>query len=688
MDVLDYLNSKPGFSYKQAGANNIHTACFYCDEDPSKRGRLYINVDPNMSPPGLFHCHLCGEQGAINKLRKHYGDPPLDDAGNEFSKGGRAISASNLAILKAATAYYQDKVVDNEKAFDWLITERGLTAQTIADHRLGWADGGLGKHLLASGFTKQDLDACNLIKPDGSDFFVNRITIPYMVNGNVLQIRGKDMNGKYFTPPGDQVRPYNIDAANGASIVVITEGEFDALVVEQMGYSVIGVPGAVSWQESWNVYLDDAKKIYAVFDRDDSGARGFERVSKMLGGRVRQVLMPEHKDLEKKNDPSEWMVKKGHTPAEFAALIAAASGSLLVSVFDALSEWEKMEGNPVKNRMTTGFSRLDMIIDGGIQNGQVVVLMAKTGVGKTAALVNMFHRIIADDSSKKILFFSLEQTRNEWFDRALKVFSFFNKPEPRNLAQLAQWRKIMSEKDKRGMYRESLSRTQVENMINFYRDNLMIVDKNRVTEDDIRACVEEFIDVQGRKPDLIAIDYLGYWARAFKGEAYQRTTDAVMKLKELAKDINVPIIAPHQVNRSANDQRLDLASSRDSGAVEETADFLLALQRMAISKADERNGGMHAVNSSELILDVIKSRHGGAGQNISLVDAPLSLALIQRADNEQQTALYQHQLHERSERLNDFYLRQASGVKDTSPDWRDLAFRRLEDAINARPGRS
>jgi replicative DNA helicase len=331
--------------------------------------------------------------------------------------------------------------------------------------------------------------------------------------------------------------------------------------------------------------------------------------------------------------------------------------------------------------MTTGFPQLDVRIDGGIQNGQVVVILARTGVGKTLTLVNMFHRIIEDNPKKKVLFFSLEQTRNEWFDRALKVYSFFNPPSPKTLQELDRWKQIMSDIDMKGGYRYSLSRVCIPAMVDFYQDNFMVVDKNRVTEEDVRTCVDDFVEQMGSKPDLIAVDYLGYWARAFKGEAYERTTAAIMKLKEIGKDIQVPVIAPHQVNRSANDQRLDLTSSRDSGAVEETADFLFGLQRMAISKPDERGGGMHGVNSSELVIDILKSRHGGAGQSVTLFDAPLSLTMVERSHPRQPTALYQHQLHERNERLNDFYLRMASGIKDTRSDWKDIAFRKLEDEL-------
>lgn len=675
--VLDYLNSK-GVIYKQAGSNNVHTACWYCNEDPSKRGRLYINVDDNMSPPGLFHCHLCGEQGAFNKIRKNFGDPPLDDSNNVLS----GKFTNNLELLRVAAEYYVDRLCDNLEAFEWLKIERGLTAETIAKHKLGWADGKLHAHLKARGFANEAIRGCNLINADGSDFFVNRITIPYMVNGQVLQIRGKDPKGKYFTPPGDKVRPYNIDAARDATTLVVTEGEFDALVVEQLGYSTIGIPGANSWQESWNGYLETTRKVLAVFDRDEAGAKGFQKLSKSLGAKVRQVLMPEHQEGETKNDPSEWIVKKGHTAQEFAALVAQSNHSLLVSVNEAYNEWLSMEGNAIKQRKSLGFSLLDYLIDGGMQDGQVAIMLARTGVGKTISLVNMFHRIISDDPNRKILFFSLEQTRNEWFDRALKIYSFYNPPKPMDLNDLDKWRTAIFDRDERGRLTQSLSSWNVPNVIDFYRNSLMIVDKNKVTEEDVRMCVEEFVEIQGEKPYLVAIDYLGYWARAFKGEAYERTTAAVMKLKELGKDLQIPIISPHQVNRMANDQRLDITSSRDSGAVEETADFLFGLQRLTTQTNNDRGTGMKDIDTHELALDILKSRHGGKGSTVKLFDAPLSLALLEASDSKYKAiAELQQNNRRKGETLNDFYLRLAANYFDNNSDWRNIALEKLEDEL-------
>lgn len=641
MDVLEYLRSK-SLNLKQAGPNNVHTACWYCGEDPAKRGRLYINVDPSSSPPGLFQCKICGEEGAFNKIRKHFGDAALDDDGNLFTKdGSKPASGVVLAVLKDAAEFYHQNLATAPQVMKWLEVERGIAIETISKHRLGWATGGLKQYLMTRGFSLEDIHATGLIYKDGqqNDFFVNRVTIPYIANGQVVQIRGKDMNGKYFTPTSQGVRLYNVDAVWNAHEVIICEGEFDALVLEQFGYATVGLPGSTSWQASWNTYIEKSAKIYTCFDRDEAGAKGYEKVLKEVGPRIRQILMPEHDEAagEKKNDPSEWIAKKGHTKEDFAALVKAANTTVLVDADDAYSEWLQIENNDLI-RTPLGFSNFDKAIGGGLMPGQVMVILAKTGVGKTLALTNIFYHMLATDPKAKVLFFSLEQTRNEWFERAQRIFRF---------------------------YRETLGepKTPMSDIVDFYRGRFALIDKNRVDEVLFRQAIEEYQETYGQ-PTVLGVDYLGYWARAFKGEAYERTTEAIMKLKEIAKDVKIPTISPSQVNRASNGQRLDLASARDAGAVEETADLAIAMNEEMINLSKDESQPNWRM-TGDVTWDIKKSRLGGVGHETRFKKTPLSLGLVQLGDTVLDRLVNTEvRWHGQGMHFEEFMLRRRTGVWD------------------------
>lgn len=216
--------------------------------------------------------------------------------------------------------------------------------------------------------------------------------------------------------------------------------------------------------------------------------------------------------------------------------------------------------------------------------------------GKTIAMLNIMDRMrrVPGQENLKILFISLEQTRGEWWDRARRIYRFndFNSTD--------------------------------EDAQRWWENNIFLVDRNRLSEMELRLAVEDFAYQTGSLPDLIVLDYLGYWAQSFKGERYERVSNAVMELKGILKDIKCPLITPHQVSRTGKDgEEFGSDAARDSGVIEETADFLLNLWSPdnALGRPEEEKNG--ALN-----LRIGKSRHGGRGALIELQFAPLSLAMV------------------------------------------------------------
>lgn len=590
-DVRSYLESK-GVHVKGAG-NQLHMACFYCGETQDKRGRLYVAA--NSDPPGLFHCKLCDETGALNKIRKHFGDKPL---GMDDSTPYDTVTPR---ILRAAQDYYYMALADHEESYNYLRQDRGLDFQTIESHELGWADGQLNKHLDRMGFKLADMVKTGLVKASGQDFLSNCITIPYFVAGNVVQIRGKFIGGKYLTPSalvGNKTFLYNSDVTwEAEDHLLICEGELDALTAEQLGYAAVGVPGASTWQENWNGYLEKIQRIYIVFDADATGVKCAEKLVDKLDGRPKIVNLT-FKD-DKNNDLNDWVVKEGHTTEDFAELIRQSRGGLLVSVREAHEKWLEIEGNPDLQGLKFGITAIDQAIQPGLLPGQVMVTIAKTGAGKTISLLNFFHRMKREQPERNFLFFSLEQTRNEWFERARRIHRFY---EPST-----------SEMD----------------TVDFWEHNFMLVDKNQITHDDVEACYEQYKYEQGVYPDMCAIDYLGYFATGYRGkDTYERTSNAIKGIKGLAKDLECPFYIPHQVSRmNEPGEEPELSSARDSGVTEETADFLFALWA-----ADQKKGLELNDRSGEVSMKILKSRHGGVNTKIDMLFTPKTLAMIPTND--------------------------------------------------------
>jgi hypothetical protein len=555
-----------------------------------------------MDPPGLFHCKLCDERGAWNKLRKHFGDPIITD------KEEYAYDTVKPRVLKQAAMFCLENMFAHEEVYDYLRSTRGLTLETIEAHQIGYADGALREFLLDDGFSVADLAKAGLVKGNGSDALYNHITIPYFVSGNVVSIRGRLYSGdgpKYLTLQGHKAFLYNSDTVwEHPPELVVCEGEFDALMVEQMGYAAVGVPGVSTWQENWNNYVDAemVHRLYICFDNDDKGIEGADKLAGKLDGRAKIITLPEMRDDDDgtpNNDVSAWVTKFGGTQEEFAQMMRHSSGGMLISVREAYEEWLQIEGNPNLVGLKFGITKLDEAIKPGLLPGQVVMTLAKTGAGKTISMLNFFHRMKRENKDASFLFFSLEQTRNEWFERARRIHKFYE-PSARN-----------------------------EDTIAFWEQNFMMVDKNRVTEEELMACVEQYKYEMGKLPDLISIDYLGYFAGGFKGkDKYEKTSAAIMAVKSIAKEIRRPIYTPHQVSRlNKAGEEPDINSARDSGVTEETADFVFALWA-----PDQRPGTEQSERTGDVSMKILKSRHGGVGTKIDMLFTPKTLTMIPEND--------------------------------------------------------
>lgn len=563
-DVLGYLQNK-GLTLKQADARNVHLACFFCSEDPSTRGRLYVNVDPDAEVPGLYMCHLCGAKGNLASIKRHFGDQVGEVEADPYVRA---------EIMALAAAHYSSRLSDYPEVVAYLTgPERGLRPETIEAAQLGYApmafeqdvvgDGDISVGdssrlygvLRDAGFKHADIigtGLCQERRDSVFDALQGMVTIPYLIAGNVVTLRGRTWpytdddferfggphyarpRNKYKTLAGSKARLFNVDVLWNADNVLLTEGEFDSLVMNQYGYPAVGVPGATAWQDHWDEYFDKVQRVWIVFDRDTAGERAANRLLDRLGPKARALHLSEEGI---KCDPTEWFAN--HGVDEFDALMAnARRGGVLVSVDEARAEFESIQGQP---GLRFAWELLDVLIAPGLQASQLMVVLAKTNTGKTVFLLNLMHRVrmVPGQENLKILFVSLEQTRGEWWDRARRIHTFHR-----------------------------LQCTE-EDAAAFWRDNLLVIDRNRLSETQLRAAIDDYVYDMGALPDLVCLDYLGYFARGFKGESYQRTSDAAMAIKAIAKDYRIPFIVPQQVSRTGIDgQEFAPDSARDSVAGE------------------------------------------------------------------------------------------------------------------------
>lgn len=609
LDVISYLESKD-LVVKPAGSGNVRVLCPFHGEEEGKPGRLYINTEGEKN--GLLFCFICNVRGTINKLRKFYGDEPVnldvDDRANP--------------LMEIAAAYYHDKLFSNLEAYDYLVDKRGLTDVTIVQARIGWADGGLVNHLISKGYTTEQIKESGLANHYGNDYFKDEIIFPYQQFGRAIQIRGKKINGITRGLPGVQTMPYGLDSILGEVTVVCTEGEIDCLTMQQLGYNAIGLPGVHTFKDEWLEFLEDAKRIYIVFDADNAGKSGAEKLASKVGQRARIVELP-----KKGLDVNDWFVKYGKQKEDFDYLFSKSKGGLLVTVNQAYDKWLEVEGGEGIIGLRFNIPDLDKSMNYGLLPGQVMSMIARSNSGKTIWTINMFERMKMIKPDIKILFVSLEQSRNEWFERAYRIRNFY------------------------------APGSSVIDTVNYWKDNLLIVDKNRVTENELRDCMDQYTYEAGAPADLTAVDYLGYYARGFPGtDEKQRTTEAIMGIKSLAREFETVVYSPHQANRTGElGKKLAMDMAKNSSTVEETSDLMLALwtpDQVVTEENQERSG--------IVLQEILKSRNGGVGQETRYQFCPLTLAMVPYQDE-----LYDWAIKERRHALSGMTWKESVNVRLT-----------------------
>lgn len=253
----------------------------------------------------------------------------------------------------------------------------------------------------------------------------------------------------------------------------------------------------------------------------------------------------------------------------------------LAESFDRLDELHKSGGK--FRGVETGFSDVDFLLS-GLQPSNLIVLAARPGTGKTAFVVNIAQHITVN-LKVPVGIFSLEMSKEELVDRLLISQS-----------DIDAWRLKtgrLSEDDF-----EKLSTAMGE----LADAPIYIDDTPGITISEIRTKARRLQLEVGIK--LIVVDYLQLVNPGKRIEnRVQEVSYVSQNLKNLARELKVPVIAVSQLSRAVEhrgERRPQLADLRESGAIEQDADVVMFLynkddeftaQRIvSVNIAKHRNG--------------------------------------------------------------------------------------------------
>lgn len=312
--------------------------------------------------------------------------------------------------------------------------------------------------------------------------------------------------------------------------------------------------------------------------------------------RVRDLLVAWQEAGEVLRDAGRELSYRADTATDIlsSAIKHDAAGGVTLSGVECMREWyQELQRLAEVGDEITGIKSPFPLLDArtkGWHGGEMIVVAARPGMGKTNLAINFAWEAVKQ--GKQVLYFSLEMSRTELMHRIASQAKSIN------------YSRIQS-----GALDEVGG--QITTFVADYREmSLHINDRAGHTMGSIKTESRKVMRKHGL--DMILIDHIGLLNSKHDNQ-YNKMTEISRQVKVLAKELNVPVFALTQLNRSV-EQRQDpipkMSDLRDSGAIEQDADIVMFPHREI--KED---------GSSDLgQLRIAKLRHGQIGNIPLLVD--------------------------------------------------------------------
>ncbi len=261
---------------------------------------------------------------------------------------------------------------------------------------------------------------------------------------------------------------------------------------------------------------------------------------------------------------------------------------VVLEALDRIEAASRAKGNVTG--LATGFIDLDRWT-AGFQPSDLILVAARPSMGKTAFVLNIAE-YMAFRNNRNVAIFSLEMSRGQLMNR---LFS------------------MESRVDSQILRTGNLSDSDWSNLIEaagvIGRSNLIIDDTPGLSVSELRSKCRRY--KLEHNLDIIMIDYLQLMKGNRRAESRQQEISEISRsLKELARELQVPVVALSQLSRAVEqrpgDHRPMLSDLRESGAIEQDADIVMFLYR-----EDYYNHETERKDIAEVIIS--KQRNGGTG---------------------------------------------------------------------------
>lgn len=387
--------------------------------------------------------------------------------------------------------------------------------------------------------------------------------------------------------------------------IAVCEGILDAMSLQLCGCKAVALCGAGNTgrliQELQNV-PGSLPPLLLAGDNDEAGremCRQLETWVHKQGGVCVRLMLPDGcKDVNE-----AWV----RAPQQLQAALNAAKHQLAPLQDDcetdacpsmaALSEdfLSYLGRCQQMGMLSSGLAELDELLGGGIFPG-LYVLGAPSSLGKTTLLLQMADEMAA--AGRDVLFFSLEMSRWE-----LLAKSLCRTAAPQTALCARQ------------LLRGEIPSSQLKQLLEAYNrrsgERIFIsAEHEALTPEILKEKALRHREQHGRAP-VVVVDYLQILAPSdARGSDKQNVDRAVVALKALSRELEIPVLVASSFNREAYTKEVSMEAFKESGAVEYAADVLLALQMSAAGEKDFDLNREKMADPRRVDIVLLKNRSG------------------------------------------------------------------------------
>jgi replicative DNA helicase len=599
--------------------------CPFCKSGAGKNGTSALSVKGD-----VFHCNKCDAGGDIfnfvarlegmdaeadfpkvlEKTCEMLGEPFSRIRENaNFQKQAHAanVSVSEEKTRKDYSNYINDCIVARRKSdrAKKYLYGRGLNDKSIERFRLGYDE-------------KKDM-----------------IVFPYNAENSYYILRSIEEK-QYLKPKTEEAghEPlYNPEALeNRFEPIFITEGTFDAISIEQLGYRAVAIVG-VGGDKLLKLEKSLLRlQLIIALDHDNGGIEPAKKLSDQLSNLGIVHVNATEKLCEKGADINDALTKDRESLCDKLSEAVREVNSLSEDIKreymknSAASHLQAFVNGIAESVNTpyipTGFAKLDDMLDGGLFEGLYIV-GAISSLGKTTLVAQIADQIA--QGGRDVLYFSLEMARTEIMAKSISRLTLLRTLNGGDIRNAKTSRGITT--GARYIDYSSTERELIQASVNAYGEyagHIYISEGiGDIGAEQIREQARRHILLTGNNPAVV-IDYLQILAPYNERATDKQNTDkAALELKRISRDYKIPVIGISSFNRQSYRAAVTMEAFKESGAIEYSSDVLIGLQLKGAGEEGFDVNAEKSKNPRNVELVILKNRNGKTGEKIEYEYYPL-----------------------------------------------------------------